>query len=167
MWIPSPSKTAIKNILLSTGDQVAHLLRWHTWVNRPPIHHVHGSIGRSRSLSWLGKPPERLLFDNSEKEQWLSLVTREDLFITSKAWSCIVVKSSHACSHTYQGCLKAANTTTFQTPGNQLKLFPSDLKTKIVLADGCWKRIITKVTTCKIIFLSSWYNCEKKVYHRR
>lgn len=30
------SKAATKNILLSAGDQVAHLGRWHTWANRPP-----------------------------------------------------------------------------------------------------------------------------------
>lgn len=39
MWeryTPSLSKAAIKNILLSAGDQVAHLGRWHTWVNRLP-----------------------------------------------------------------------------------------------------------------------------------
>lgn len=55
---PSLSRVAIKHIVLSAGDQVAHLSGWHTWANRPRIHHVHSSTGHSclllltRRASW-------------------------------------------------------------------------------------------------------------------
>lgn len=72
--------------------------------------------------SLLGRPPEMLLFDSSMRRKSPPF-SDEGLAIKQKAWSCIVVKSSHASSHKYQGCLKARGRATSQmqvsTPGNQ------------------------------------------------
>lgn len=99
-----------------------------------------------------------LLFDSSVEEEEPSLFASEGLTTESKAWPCIAVKSSHAYSHKKKSCLKAAGRPTFQmqisTPDNQLKMVSIWFENQTSLTDWWWKRIVTKLPTCKIICLS-------------